>query len=135
MNRHQERAKGWIVGLFLTLVVLVSMPADGWTMVDLCQVLRSPAMYDGKEITVRATVRPSMHGTYLGQAGCDEVLFVVVPTEIPNSKAEPEVEKDSNFNAFERARSDYRPEAAKFTAAFTGRLELAKHGKAFGYFG
>jgi hypothetical protein len=44
-----------------------------------------------------------MHGTYLGQAGCDDVLFVALPGEIPSRKAGPEVESDSNFKAFERA--------------------------------
>ena len=55
------------------------------------------------EITIRATIKPSMHGTYLGQAGCDDVLFVALPGEIPSRKAGPEVESDSNFKAFERA--------------------------------
>jgi hypothetical protein len=76
-----------------------------------------------------------MHGAYLGQAGCDDVLFVALPGEIPSRKAGPEAESDSNFKAFERARSDYRPEAPGFTASFTGKLEYAKHGKGFGYCG
>jgi len=124
-----------IRALFLAVFALGSMAAEGPAIVDLCKVLEAPAKYAGTEITVRATIKPSMHGTYLSQAGCDEVLFMALRTEIPNRKGGLEVEQDSSFKAFESARSDYRPEAPRFTASFTGELEYAKHGKGFGYYG
>ena len=123
-----------IRSLILSLIMLSSvLGAEGPMVIDLCKVLATPAKYAGTEITVRASIRPSMHGTYLSQEGCDDVL--ALPTEIPNRKSGPKVERDSNFEAFERARSDYRPDAPKFTASFTGELEYAKHGKGFGYYG
>jgi hypothetical protein len=77
-----------------------------------------------------------MHGTYLGQSGCDGVLFIALPSEIPNGTTEDQrVEKDANFKAFERARADFRSDAPSFTATFSGRLEYVKHGKGFGYCG
>jgi hypothetical protein len=125
-----------IKSLILSMLILgPALAAERPTVVDLCKVLATPAKYAGTEITVRATMRSSMHGTYLHQAGCEEVLFMALPTEIPNRKGGPEVEQDSSFKAFERARSDYRPDAPKFTASFTGELEYAKHGKGFGYYG
>jgi hypothetical protein len=122
---------------FILSIVLLgpAIAAEGPTVVDLCKVLATPAKYAGTEITVRATIRSSMHGTYLSQTGCDDVLFMALPAEIPNRKGGPEVEKDSSFKAFELARSDYRPDAPRFTASFTGELEYAKHGKGFGYYG
>jgi hypothetical protein len=119
----------------LSIVLLGPAAAEGPMVVDLCKVLATPAKYAGAEITVRATIRSSMHGTYLSQAGCDDVLFMALPAEIPNRKGGPEVERDSSFKAFELARSDYRPDAPRFTASFTGELEYAKHGKGFGYYG
>ena len=47
----------------------------------------------------------------------------------------PAIESDSNFKMFERARANFLPDAPKFTASFTGKLEYIKHGKGFGYYG
>jgi len=136
LNWGKKKWAYMIRSLVLCLIILgPAMAADGPAVVDLCKVLATPAKYAGTEITVHATIQSSMHGTYLSQGGCDEVLFMALPAEIPNRKGGPEVERDSNFKAFERARSDYRPEAPKFTASFTGELQYAKHGKAFGYYG
>src|SRR5438477_528095 len=111
-----------------------ALAAVGPPVVDLCKVLATPAKYAGKEVTVRATIRSSMHDTYLNQISCEDVLFMTLPTEIPNRKGGPEVERDSSFKAFERARSDFQPDAPKFTASFTSKLEYAKHNKKFGYY-
>jgi len=104
--------------------------------VGLCRVVEAPDKYANAEISVRATLKTSMHGTYLGQSGCDGVLFIALPSEIPNGTTEDQrVEKDANFKAFERARADIRSDARNFIATFSGRLEYAKHGKGFGYYG
>jgi hypothetical protein len=125
-----------IKSLILSFAILTPvLAADGPNVGDLCTLLATPAKYAGTQITVRATIQPSMHGTYLTQAGCTDVLFIALPREIPNRKAGPEIEENSDFKAFERARSDYRPEAPRFTASFTGKLEYAKQGKGFGYYG
>jgi hypothetical protein len=106
------------------------------TMVGLCRVIEAPDKYANAEISVRATLKASMHGTYLGQSGCDGVLFIALPSEIAKETTEEQrVEKDANFKAFERARADFRSDAPNFTATFSGRLEYAKHGNGFGYYG
>lgn len=111
---------------FILSIVLLgpAIAAEGPTVVVLCKVLATPAKYAGTEITVRATIRSSMHGTYLSQTGCDDVLFMALPAEIPNRKGGPEVEKDSSFKAFELARSDYRPDAPRFTASFLSLIHI-----------
>lgn len=125
-----------IRSLVLSLILFgPAMAAERPAVVHLCKVLATPARYAGTEVTVHATVQSSMHGTYLSQAGCDGVLLMALPAEIPNRKGGPEVEQDSSFKAFERARSDYRLDAPKFSASFTSELEYAKHGKGFGYYG
>ena len=121
--------------LFPFVILGSAVAAQGPPVVDLCRVIEGAQKYAGMEITVRATIRSSMHGTYLTQNGCGEALLIALPSEIPNDKTRREVERDSNFKAFEQARFDYRPEAPRFTAAFTGKLEYVKHGKGFGYYG
>jgi len=103
-------------------------------MVDLCHLVKAPSKYAEMEIIVRATIQPSMHGTYLTHPGCAGVLLMALPTEISNRRNHPEVETNSDFKEFERARFDYRLEAPKFIASFTGKLEYARHGKGFGYY-
>lgn len=76
-----------------------------------------------------------MHGTYLIQEGCSEVLLAVLPTEITNHKTASKLKIDSNFDAFLQARSDHRTESSKLTGSFAGKLEYAKRGKGFGYYG
>lgn len=122
------------------IAVLMAMPGTASSKdaatVDVCRVVEAPNKYANTEISVRATLKTSMHGSYLGGAGCDGVLFMALPSEIPNGVAdEQRVEKDANFKAFESARADFRSDAPSFTATFSGRLEYAKHGKGFGYYG
>ena len=122
--------------LFLLMVMAGTASTKDATTVDLCRVVEAPAKYANREILVRATLKSSMHGTYLGQSGCDGELFIALPSEIPNGTTEDQrVEKDANFKAFERVRADFGSDAPSFTATFSGRLEYSKHGRGFGYYG
>jgi hypothetical protein len=57
--------------LAFSLITFGSAIAAESTVVELCKVLATPAKCAGTEITIRATIQSSMHGTYLSQAGCD----------------------------------------------------------------
>jgi len=105
VGKKETKSRLNMIRYLLFVVALGSVVAsEGPTVVNLCRVLEAPAKYAGTEITVRATIRPSLHGTYLSQTGCDEVLFMALPAETPNRKAMPEIERNSGFQAFERAR-------------------------------
>jgi len=122
--------------VFMLMAMAGTASSKDTITVGLCRVVEAPDKYANAEISVRATLKTSMHGTYLGQSGCDGVLFIALPSEIPNGTTEDQrVEKDANFKAFERARADIRSDARNFIATFSGRLEYAKHGKGFGYYG
>jgi hypothetical protein len=114
------------VVLFLLIGMAVAASAKDTITVDLCRVVEAPGKYANTEISVRATLKTSMHGTYLGQSSCDGVLFIALPSEIARGTTEEQrVEKDANFKAFEKARADFRSDAPNFTATFSGRLEYA----------
>jgi hypothetical protein len=122
--------------IFVLVAVAGTASSKDALTVDLCRVIEAPNKYANTEISVRAILKSSMHGTYLGQSGCDGVLFIALPSEIAKGTTEEQrVEKDANFKAFERARADFRSDAPNFTATFSGRLEYTKHGKGFGYYG
>jgi hypothetical protein len=100
---------------------------------DLCKVLAHPQDFAGKSLTIRASVKPTMHGTYLNQSGCTDSLLIVLPEEIPNYRGSVLTVKDTHFDDFQKARFDHRPDALVFSATFSGQLEYAKRGK-FGYY-
>ena len=58
--------------LFLLMAIAGTAFDKDAITVDLCRVVEAPAKYANREISVRATLKTSMHGTYLGQSGCDE---------------------------------------------------------------
>jgi len=101
---------------------------------DLCRILARPQEFTGKVLTIRATVKPTMHGTYLKQSGCADSILVVLPEEIPNYRGSVRTLQDAQFNDFVKARFDFRPNAPVFEAAFSGQLEYAKRGVKFGYY-
>jgi len=74
-----------------------------------------------------------MHGTYLKQPGCAGSILVVLPTEIAHYRGSVRPVKDAQLEAFLDARSDHRPDAPAFDAAFSGQLESSKRAK-FGYY-
>jgi hypothetical protein len=100
---------------------------------DLCEVLARPKDFARKLITVRASVTPTMHGTYLWQSGCADSILVVLPEEIPHYDGSVRLVKDADFDAFLQARSDHRSDAPRFDATFSGQLEYSGRAK-FGYY-
>jgi len=101
--------------------------------VDLCRLAKEPSRFSGKVVEVQGYIKPLMHGTYLKQEGCDQSLFLVLPDEIPNYKGAVKVVRDAGFEAFEKARFNYLPDAPRYSATFVGEIEYAKRGKGFGY--
>jgi hypothetical protein len=49
---------------------------------DLCSVLARPKDFAGRFLSIQASVKPTMHGTYLKQPGCADSILVVLPEEI-----------------------------------------------------
>ena len=76
-----------------------------------------------------------MHGTYLTETACDDTLLMALATEVAEQKGTTPLERNAGLTAFQRARVDFRTNAPRFTASFTGILEYAKYGKGFGYYG
>lgn len=100
---------------------------------DLCRVLARPQNFAGKMLTIRAFVKPTMHGTYLKQPGCSDSLFLVLPEEIPKYRGAVRTVKDARFDGFLKARFDSRPDAPTFEATFSGQLDYSKRAQ-FGYY-
>jgi hypothetical protein len=100
---------------------------------DLCRVLARPKDFAGKSLTIRAAVRPTMHGTYLHQPGCADSILAVLPEEIPGYRGSVRLVKDSEFDKFLDARFDHRPGAPSFEAVFLGQLEYSPRVR-FGYY-
>src|SRR5262249_40994860 len=78
-----------------------------------------------KLITVRASVKPTMHGTYLGQPGCADSILVVLPEGIPHYVYSVQLVKDAGLDAFLQERFNYRPDASRFDSTFSGQLEYS----------
>jgi hypothetical protein len=120
--------------ILLIVSTLLSMAfAANPERVGLCRLLNEPSRFSGKVVEVQGYIKPLMHGTYLKQEGCDQSLFLVLPDEIPNYKGAIKVVRDAGFEAFEKARFNYQPDAPRYSATFVGELEYAKRGKGFGY--
>jgi hypothetical protein len=85
-------------------------------------------------ITLRAVVRPTMHGTYLSQNGCESSLLLVLPDEVPGYRGPVKTITDDGLKRFLDARYDYRPDAPPFEATFRGAIETAPKGSGFGYY-
>src|SRR5512133_2941527 len=61
---------------------------------DLCRVLSRPKDFAGKLITIRASARPTIHGTYLNQPECGGSILVVLPEEIAGYRGSVHPVKD-----------------------------------------
>jgi hypothetical protein len=122
-----------VIGLAVILALSTSALAFEIRAEDLCGVLAHPQDFAGKSLTIRASVKPTMHGTYLNQPGCTDSLLIVLPEEIPSYLGSVLTVKDAYFEDFQKARFDFRPDALVFSATFSGQLEYARRGK-FGYY-
>lgn len=120
----------WLVWMLCAPIVF----ASDALLVDVCQVMRQPAKFAGRWIRLNGIVKPTMHGTFLAQAGCDDAMMITLPEEIANYRGGIKVVKDGQFERFLNARYDHSPDAAGFIAEFTGQLEFAARGKGFGYY-
>ena len=120
--------------LVVTLALYVAGLALGSHAEDLCKVLDRPQDFAGRMLSIRASVKPTMHGTYLKQPQCPNSILLLLPEEIPNYRGPVRPVKDARFEAFLDARFDHRPDAPTFEATFSGQLEYSKRGK-FGYYG
>jgi hypothetical protein len=76
-----------------------------------------------------ASVKPTMHGTYLWQSGCADSILVVLPEEIPHYDGSERLVKDAGLDAFLQARFNYHPDAPGFDATFFGQLEYSAKAK------
>jgi integrase len=116
-----------------TVVLVMALYSVGFTLSgqaeDLCRILARPQDFAGRTISIRASVQPTMHGTYLKQAGCDDSVLLVLPEELPNYRGPVRVAKDAEFEAFLKARYDHRADAPRFIATFSGQLEYSKRGR------
>ena len=101
---------------------------------DSCAVMERPKDFARKFVSIRATVTPTMHGTYLVAAGCAVSLIVVLPEEIPKYRGTVKTIKDGAFDQFMRARYDFRPEREVLEATLKGQVETASPSRGFGYY-
>jgi len=66
-----------------------------------------------------------MHETYLGQPGCAASILVALPEEIPHYGDSVQLVKDAGLDAFLQERFNYRPDASRFDATFSGPIEYS----------
>jgi hypothetical protein len=115
------------------LILLACLTAGTLNAEDLCKVLARPMDFAGDVISIRASVKATMHGTYLRQSHCADSILVVLPEEILQYRGSVHTVKDAEFEAFLKARLDHRPDAPVFEATFSGQLEYSARAK-FGYY-
>jgi hypothetical protein len=70
----------------IAIVVLAATCAKGQTSMEpkeasFCDVISSPAIYDGKTLSIEATLQPSFHSLSLYHAGCEPKEGYDVATE------------------------------------------------------